>query len=55
MSLAFKKLEKVLNYITLGLLISKLPPVLMLQFKRFQYNYYKDANEKILDECKYPE
>ncbi len=27
----------------------------MLQLKRFQYNYHTDSNEKILEECKYPE
>lgn len=27
----------------------------MLQLKRFQYNYYTDSNEKILDQCKFPE
>jgi hypothetical protein len=32
-----------------------MPPVLMLQLKRFQYNYHTDSNEKILEECKYPE
>jgi hypothetical protein len=27
----------------------------MLQLKRFQFNPYTEANEKILDRCAYPE
>jgi uncharacterized UBP type Zn finger protein len=41
--------------IDIGLKISALPPVLMLQLKRFQFNPYTEANEKVLDKCAYPE
>ena len=37
-----------------GLRMSHLPPVLMLQLKRFQFNYFTESNEKILDVCRYP-
>ena len=37
-------------YLTMiGLRISKLPPVLMIQLKRFEYNPFLDANQKIKD------
>jgi ubiquitin carboxyl-terminal hydrolase 7 len=37
-----------------GLKISFLPPVLMLQLKRFQFNPFTEANEKVMDRCSYP-
>lgn len=38
-----------------GVRLSRLPPVLMIQLKRFQFNPYTESNEKLLSEFRYPE
>lgn len=52
--MAFNQPAKV-HFSNVGLKIAYLPPVLMIQLKRFQFNPFNESNEKILDKFNYPE